>query len=75
MCLAFCTLYVERGATPALHLKGGGEGGGRGGGGGRGASTQICIYIYIYSIAVSILFSIPYNWTIEACHSLMVHRA
>ena len=20
MCLAFCTLYVERGATPALHL-------------------------------------------------------
>ena len=35
MCLAFCTLYVERGATPALHLKGGG-GGGLGGGGGRG---------------------------------------
>ena len=22
MCLAFCTLYVERGATPALHLRG-----------------------------------------------------
>ena len=31
MCLAFCTLYVERGATPALHLRGGG-GGGRGAG-------------------------------------------
>ena len=28
MCLAFCTLYVERGATPALHLKGGDGGGG-----------------------------------------------
>ena len=24
MCLAFCTLEVERGATPALHLMGGG---------------------------------------------------
>ena len=38
MCLAFCTLYVERGATPALHLMGGGLGGlgegvGLGGGG------------------------------------------
>ena len=21
MCLAFCTLYVERGATPALHVE------------------------------------------------------
>ena len=30
MCLAFCTLYVERGATPALHLKGGEMGGGGG---------------------------------------------
>ena len=45
MCLAFCTLYVERGATPALHLRGGegrgGEGRGgekRGGGEGRGGS-------------------------------------
>ena len=34
MCLAFCTLYVERGATPALHLKG--RKGGEGGEGGRG---------------------------------------
>ena len=33
MCLAFCTLYVERGATPALHLMGGGGGGGGGRGG------------------------------------------
>ena len=34
MCLAFCTLYVERGATPALHLMGAGVGiveGGEGG--------------------------------------------
>ena len=31
MCLAFCTLYVERGATPALHLRGGGGAGGGGG--------------------------------------------
>ena len=30
MCLAFCTLYVERGATPALHLRGWGDGGRRG---------------------------------------------
>ena len=38
MCLAFCTLYVERGATPALHLKGEGGRGGEGlaGGGKKG---------------------------------------
>ena len=32
MCLAFCTLYVERGATPALHLMGRGWGFAGGGG-------------------------------------------
>ena len=42
MCLAFCTLYVERGATPALHLRGrgGGKGGGGRGGGGFRHKTQ-----------------------------------
>ena len=66
MCLAFCTLYVERGATPALHLKGrGGEGragegrGGEGRGGerdggegrgGKGRGVRVCVLLGAFDI-------------------------